>query len=278
VDRAQEQLLVQLADDALTPAERQRALERVRDVEGVQTVLERQRSMRDRVRAVADVPAPATLHHRVAELEAEARGRPRRRPLQRLQRLPGRLALAGITAATAAVAAAVLVLTLNHPDTDKLVLRYAAVSIRPISSAAPSPASDPALLNRRFQGVTFPRWGPKFGWTEIGQRTDIVNGRPTHTVFYLHHGHRLGYTVVGGSPLRVPDGGRRVDTAAGPVHVYTPPQDDVDVPGRLLSHGGRERVAVFERGGRTCVLAGVAHHEETLVMLASWQGQGSIAF
>ena len=43
-------------------------------------------------------------------------------------------------------------------------------------------------------------------------------------------------------------------------------------------HGGAEWIAVFERNGRTCVLAGVVHRRGTLVKLASWQGRGAVAF
>ena len=38
-----------------------------------------------------------------------------------------------------------------------------------------------------------------------------------------------------------------------------------------LYHDGPRTVAVFERGGRTCVLAGVVHRDSTLVKLAAWK-------
>lgn len=62
----------------------------------------------------------------------------------------------------------------------------------------------------------------------------------------------------------------------------TPP-DDADryvVNGldlRASSDGPRD-VVVFERGGRTCVLAGEVHRRSTLLKLASWRGDGAIAF
>lgn len=273
--------MVQLADDTLAPDERARALERIATAEGAVTAVERQRSARERVRAVADVPAPAGLRARVAALEADAQRQPRRsrrRWRWRWRQPAGRSVLAGVTAVAVAVAVAVVAITVGNPPTDKLVLRYAVAATRPIAAPPPPTASDPALLDRSFRGVTFPRWGPQFGWFQIGERQDVIEGRETHTVFYLHQGHRLAYTVVAGPPLPVPNGGRRVDTPAGRVHVYTPPSHAVDVPAQLLRHGGRARVAVFERGGHTCILAGVAHREDTLVMLASWKGHGAIAF
>ena len=41
------------------------------------------------------------------------------------------------------------------------------------------------------------------------------------------------------------------------------------------SHGGHD-VAVFERGGRTCFLAGHMLHTTTLVELAAWTGGGAV--
>jgi hypothetical protein len=40
-------------------------------------------------------------------------------------------------------------------------------------------------------------------------------------------------------------------------------------------HGGHE-VAVFERDGHTCVIAGHVLHRSTLLKLAAWKGDGKI--
>jgi len=46
-----------------------------------------------------------------------------------------------------------------------------------------------------------------------------------------------------------------------------------------LYRDGQRTVAVFERAGRTCVLAGVVHAEDTLVKLATWRGDdGTLKF
>jgi hypothetical protein len=45
-----------------------------------------------------------------------------------------------------------------------------------------------------------------------------------------------------------------------------------------LYRDGPRTVAVFERAGRTCVLAGVVHREDTLVKLASWRADGALTF
>jgi hypothetical protein len=40
-------------------------------------------------------------------------------------------------------------------------------------------------------------------------------------------------------------------------------------------HGGHD-VAVFERHGRTCVIAGHVIHQSTLLKLSAWKGDGEI--
>lgn len=45
-----------------------------------------------------------------------------------------------------------------------------------------------------------------------------------------------------------------------------------------LYHDGPRTVAVFERAGRTCVLAGVVHRDSTLVKLAAWRADGALTF
>ena len=41
------------------------------------------------------------------------------------------------------------------------------------------------------------------------------------------------------------------------------------------AHGGHD-IAVFERGARTCVIAGHVERVETLVKLAAWTGGGAV--
>jgi hypothetical protein len=132
-----------------------------------------------------------------------------------------------------------------------------------LPATQPSPASDGALLDRRFEGVTFPDWSREFGWMPDGARTDNVEGRDVETVFYTHHGHRIAYSVVSGDALDPPAG------------ATTTRVDGVDV--HRFRDGGRD-VVMFERGGRTCVLAGHVIDPNTLVELASWQGDGAVRF
>ena len=71
-------------------------------------------------------------------------------------------------------------------------------------------------------------------------------------------GHRIAYTIVSGRPLPVPDDARVVRRHGMEIAVYHDP-----------GHGGHD-VAVFRRGGRTCVLAGHVLRQSTLIELAAW--------
>lgn len=141
--------------------------------------------------------------------------------------------------------------------------RGRAISSRPsLELPAPAAAGD-GTLRRSFAGVRFPDWSSAHGWDAIGARRDRADGRATVTVFYFHTHHRIGCTVLSGPPIGLPSRGRRVVRDGVAVQLY---------------RDGRRSVAVFERAGRTCVLAGVVHREETLIKLASWRGDGAVRF
>jgi hypothetical protein len=142
------------------------------------------------------------------------------------------------------------------------IASMAAVSVQPPELPAPPPAGD-AKLRRSFAGVTFPDWESAHGWRAVGARRDGVDGRATDTVYYHHTHHQIGYTVLSGAPVDLPWRGRRVERDGVAVQLY---------------RDGPRTVAVFERSGRTCVLAGVVHREETLVKLATWRADGALRF
>ena len=70
-------------------------------------------------------------------------------------------------------------------------------------------------------------------------------------------GHRIAYTIVPGAPLDPPAGARIV--RRGGLEIA------------LLHDAGRD-IAIFERDGRTCILAGHVERASTLVRLAAWTG------
>jgi hypothetical protein len=181
------------------------------------------------------------------------------------QRSSGSVLRWRVLAPAAVLAAAVLAIVLVTGTSGAPSVAEAA---RPSALAAtgPAPARDaarPTLLRATFAGVTFPDWDRQFGWRTTGRRTDTVDGRRTQTVFYQHTHHRIGYTVVDGAPLDKPADAQRLVVDGLKIRAYM---------------DGKRDVVVFERGGRTCVLAGDVHARSTLFKLASWKGDGSVAF
>jgi hypothetical protein len=238
-DKRDHAALVQLADGTLTGSARRRAEARVRAVPEADLLMERQRRVARALGAGADLPS---LHPAAA---ARAWG-PALRPV-----------------AVAAMAAALaLVLVLAPEGAGPTAERAAGISQLPATDRAPA-ASGP-VLRAAVDGVRFPDWGPEFGWHATGMRRDDLGGRRATTVFYEHQGHRLAYTIVSGPALPPPADARMVERDGLEMSLYHDPR-----------HGGHD-VAVFERGGRTCVVAGHVIRLSTLLELAAWKGDGDI--
>jgi hypothetical protein len=201
---------------------------------------------------------PEGLRLRLENLEPRS---PELRPA-RPRGVPRLLAPAAGVAALIVVAV-VVVLSLGGPAGPSVVQ---ASELAQLPSTEPAPARDagnPALLDRGLEGVTFPDWSEKFGWHANGARTDRLDGRRAETVFYTHHGHRIGYTVISGKPLEIPDDAQIVRRNGLEMYRYM---------------DGDRTVLTFERGGVTCILAGHVVHATTPLKLASWQGSGAIRF
>jgi hypothetical protein len=231
--------LVHLADGALSGAALRRAEASVRAIPGGERLLERQRRVARALSAGADLPPlPAA---------GSAAGP---RPALRL-------------VAAGALAAALAVLLALAPQGARPTAERAA-DIAQLPATGPPPHASGSELRAEVDGVRFPDWGPQFGWHATGMRRDEIGGRRTTTVFYEHMGHRLGYTIVSGPPLARPAGARTIERDGLRMTVYRDPR-----------HGGHD-VAVFERGGRTCVVAGHVIHLSTLLELAAWKGGGRI--
>jgi hypothetical protein len=233
-----EALLVQLADGTLTGAALRRAEARLSVIPDAERLVERQRRVARALGAGAELPAPHPADS------------PRARPALRL--VPA--------AALAAVLAVLLVLTSQdpRPTTER------AAGIAQLAATEPAPAASGPALRADVDGVPFPDWGPEFGWHATGMRRDEIGGRDTATVFYEHMGHRLAYTIVSGPALPRPSDARIIERDGLRMSVYHDP-----------GHGGHD-VAVFERRGRTCVVAGHVIELSTLLELAAWKGAGDI--
>ena len=121
---------------------------------------------------------------------------------------------------------------------------------------AAEPATEPMGHHRSFEGVTFPDWGHEFGWHATGARRDEAGDRDADTVYYEHMGHRIGYTVLSGPSVGLPERGTRVVRDGMAIQLF---------------HEDERSVVVFERNGRICVLAGKVLADETLIKLAAWR-------
>jgi hypothetical protein len=200
--------------------------------------------------------APPGLRARI-EADLEQANEPRRGVLL------NRLAVAGAFAACLAALALILPVIFGGGGTS--VNEVHGLSSQGPEGTAPAPKQgDSQLLAADFEGVSFPNWEPKFGWRAIGERHDHLDGRQTETVFYEHEGHVIGYTIVSGNPIDIPAGAEQVSKGGVEVALL---QDD---------HG--HDIAVFERGGKTCVLSGHVERRSTLVKLAAWAGEGRVTF
>jgi hypothetical protein len=146
---------------------------------------------------------------------------------------------------------------------DPTVLQAAELAERPARAAAPDPLpGGPVLLDRRAEGLAFPDWEAKFRWRATGARVDELEGRRATTVFYENpRGARIGYTIVAGPPIAVPDGAR--------------PAVREGVRLRSVRRGDRI-VVTWLRDGHTCVLSGAGVGRDVLLDLAGWRAKGAI--
>jgi hypothetical protein len=245
LSKRQQALLVQLADGALSGPKRARAEASLAEVVDLDRALSRQRRVAQALRG-GPVPQDAAL-----ALPAIKPSRDRLRTL----RMP---ALAAALAALVA-AAVVLVPQANSPS----VAAAVGLGMLPAEGAAPPRNAGTPVLADGVEGVAFPDWHEAFGWHARGSRDDVVDGRETRTVFYVHMGHRIGYTIVAGETLDVPEGAEIVR------------RNGVEI---ALFRDGPRDIAVFVRDGLTCILSGEVLERETLVKLAAWHADGAVEF
>jgi hypothetical protein len=182
--------------------------------------LERQRAALGMLAAAA-VPAPQALRERLATLTPE----PARGP-SLLRRLVPATAVAA-----AAVAVALALLPRGGPVVDDVL----AAGLRP--ATAPAHAAAPV------DGIPFPRYAR---WRAIGTRTDVIDGRPSRTVFYARGRARIAYTIV-----------------ARPAVEPTPHLHAVEAP------AGRAAIT-WTRRGRTCLIVATGLDPQALAALAVW--------
>jgi anti-sigma factor RsiW len=248
-----EEELAALADGSLSPERRAAVEAMVENSPELAARLDEQRDALSLIRSAGEtVEAPFALRERIGA------ARPAARPARR------RFAWGGAAlAAGAAVAVLVVFLALpgNVPGGPSVAEAAGLGSRAP--TAGPPPAASDTLLGRDVEGVSFPNWAKKFGWTADGVRVDTVGGRRATTVFYEKKGRRIAYTIVAGKALRRPGDATELS------------REGTDL--RVLTVGGR-RVVTWERLGRTCILSGIGVDDGTLAKLAAWKGRGTVPF
>ncbi len=205
--------------------------------------------------AVARERAPLALRERVEAERSRAAAAPRRG----LARVLGPAA-----AGLAAVIVAVVVIAGGGTGAPT-VNAVAGLSLK--GSAQPAPAQqpdNPKLLQAAIDGLDFPYWGGTFMWEASGERRDTIKGRDALTVFYTgRSGAEIGYSIVSGPTLDVPDGRRTVIKGV----TYTAADD------------GPRQILTWQRQGHTCVISAPdAVPTAKLIELASWTGKGAVAF
>jgi len=202
--------------------------------------------------AAAEERAPLPLRERI---EAQrSRGAPRGAVLR---------VFAPVAAGLAAFVVA-MVVVFSGGSGPPSVSAVSLLSLRGPALAAPAPQPDnPALLRAEVDGVAFPEWST-LDWGVSGARRDTLEDREMTTVFYKgKSGAQIGYTIVSGDALEVPDGRR---TTVNGVSLT------------VIEDGGR-RIVTWQREGHTCVLSGPAKiPAEKLLDLAAWKASGDVPF
>jgi hypothetical protein len=196
----------------------------------------------------ARVEAPRSLHAHVSP------GRQREAPARRRR---GVVALAAAAATTLAAFAVLGVLLLTGDAADPTVADAAPLALRPATAAPPAvDPSDKHFIRAQVGGVRFPNYAYDTPWWKtLGARTDKVDGRSTMTVLYSSRSGPVGYTIVDGKPLAIPDGARKV--TVGGETFWTLRRDGA-------------AVVTWREGGRTCIVSGRGATSRQLLDFASW--------
>ena len=215
----------------------------------------RQRRALAATAALAEEPAPASLARSVEAARPREAHRPQEalRPRRaRRRRWSVALSAAGVVAAVLIVVA---VLTVGGGPATPQVAAAADLALQAPSGPAPA-AAGAGKLAASVGGVSFPDYRAASGWQPMGVRTGEVAGRPATVVYYEKDGRRIGYAIVDGAALPLPQGAAST-TRSGVEYLS-------------FEQGGRQ-VVTWRSGGHTCVLAGPVPSSE-LVALAGWTG------
>jgi hypothetical protein len=254
--------LTRLADGSLPDAERESLQARIASSPELQTRMREQERAVSLIQSTGEIAAPASLRASVAGLtdaSAQRGGRyegrqsisaRRQNAFWRQRASLGIVALAIVLIAIVSVAL--------HGRTAPTVGSTARLALAPATGPAPTvSASDRDLLSVRPTGagsIPFPSYAQFTAWRANGVRHDTLQGRHVTTVFYSIAGTRVGYSIVSGAPLAVPQG----STVRGPTGI-----------GYVFVSSGGAKILTWRRDGHTCVIAGRSVARSTLLALAA---------
>jgi hypothetical protein len=153
------------------------------------------------------------------------------------------------------------------------VAKVAALGERLPQTGAPKPMSGvPGVLDRAVDTLAFPDWSA-FGWRPVGVRSDELAGRSAMTMTYARGGHRLTYTIVGGT--------RHVTHATPTWTTYRRAQRGPKVELNFVPNDRGGLTLTFKRRLRTVVMttpADAATSRPIIVRLAAWAAGGRLLF
>lgn len=260
----EEEALARLADGTLSAEASSDLRARVERSPQLQARLREQERAVALARATTDVTAPASLHTAIDGLIEPDRGA--RRTTRRTLRRP-RLALLAVLVVAAAVAAVVFTTGRSAAPT---VGQTAQLALAAATSPAPgADSSNRSMLSVRAAGtggtnatggIPFPSYVGYTGWQATGLRRDTLHGQDVTTVFYRSpSGARVGYSIVGGSALKVPTG-----------HTWT-----INGTRYVVRTDERSMFVTWRRDGHTCVIASRSVAPSTLLRLATASEQAT---
>ena len=255
--------LARLADGSLPAAERDALHARAQASPELAAALREQERAVSLMRSVDEIAAPASLRTSIAAMTQTAPATLAEQDHARRERARRGLRLAAprwrprvfMPAATALAIVVAAVVVLVGGGGSPTVSQTARLTLAAATRGAPAPdASDRDLLDLHVGRVPFPSYVRFTGWRASGSRRDALHGRTVTTVYYrTTDATRVGYAIVSGRALDVPDGRART---IGGVR-YT------------LTHAGSANLVTWRRDGHTCVIAGPTVSDQTLLALAT---------
>ncbi len=188
-----ERELAALADGSLPVRRRARVEQAVASSPRLQADLAAERRVLRAIRGAADERAPTALRARL-ELARDPDAR------WRLPRfMTATMATAGV--AVAAFAAA-LAITIGGATGAPTVAAAAGLGARaPVAVAGATPNDHGVVPGVSAAGISFPDWGPNFGFEAVGVRRDHLGDRLATTVFYARGDQQVAYTIMSGPAL-----------------------------------------------------------------------------